>query len=234
MIDWHTFSKEEQNLILKTLSSQVSAARWGQMQAVVQERTDYITLVLEDIYEAHNAAAALRTCESLGVHDVHVIEKRNCLNLSKSTVSKGAYKWLNVNYYSYVQSKDPLTLCLRNLKLKGYKNVAMTLDKGAKSLDKVPLDQPLAIFIGTEKSGLSLEALNAADYFVHLPMRGFVESLNLSVCAALVLHTLTERLRCSSYPWAISETKKRQILFQWLKKCIKHWDKILPSCLKKT
>jgi tRNA (guanosine-2'-O-)-methyltransferase len=65
----------------------------------LNRRTRYITVVLENIYQPQNASAVLRSCECLGIQDVHVIENRNSFNVNPE-VDIGASKWLTINRYS--------------------------------------------------------------------------------------------------------------------------------------
>ncbi|PWU07375.1 MAG: rRNA methyltransferase, partial [Verrucomicrobia bacterium] len=92
-----------------------------------------------------------------------------------------------------------------------------------------PLDKPLAIMIGSEKNGLSEEASSLADFCLELPMYGFTQSFNLSVCAAIVLHTLTTKLRNSNLSWHLNSNEKNQTLLLWLQRCIPHWKEIIAK-----
>lgn len=221
---------EKQDLLIQELSQHITSNRWDIMQKAIHERTRHITLVLEDIYQSHNAAAVLRSCDGFGIQDVHIIEKRNKLSLNKTTVAKGADKWLNFHYYNDPSQNNTQT-CIKHLKSQGYAIAATTLGKNSIALEEIPLNQPLAIMIGTEKNGLSQDACSQADFFLEIPMYGFIQSYNLSVCAAIVLYTLITKLRNSQINWQLSENEKRDTLLLWLQRCINHWqvfaDKVL-------
>lgn len=214
---------DKQEVLIKELSQHITENRWQLMQNAIHKRTRYLTLVLEDIYQSHNAAAVLRSCDGFGIQDIHVIENRNKLLLNNTTVSKGADKWLNFHYYNHPTINNTQS-CIHHLKSQGYRIAATTLGKNFITLEEIPLDKPLAIIIGSEKNGLSEEASSSADFCIELPMLGFTQSFNLSVCAAIVLYTLTTKLRNSTIHWQLTEEEKRQTLLTWLQRCINHWE----------
>lgn len=221
---------EEQEKLIKAFSKHVTESRQKLIEKVIENRTRYLTLVLEDIYQAHNAGAVIRSCDGFGIQDIHVIENRNQLIIKDSTVSKGADKWLHLFYYNQPHVNNTVS-CIQNLKEKGYSIVATALGKKSIKIEQVPIDKPLAIMIGTEKEGLTNTACSLADYFVELPMYGFTQSYNLSVCAALCLHTLTNRLRASNIKWQLPENDKREVMLTWFQRCINHWQAIAKDVL---
>ena len=91
--------------------------------------------------------------------------------------------------------------------------------------EELPLDEPVAIVFGTEKTGLSQYALEHADMYVKIPMFGFTESYNISVSAALMMYTLTQRLHNSNIDWHLTEEEKDELRLDWSKKSIRRfWD----------
>lgn len=206
---------------IQKLSQHISKNRWQLIQKVVQARTKYINVVLEDIYQEHNAAAVVRSCDGFGIQDLYIIEKINKLDLKNTTVSKGAKKWLDFHYYKDTPS------CIQTLKNQGYKISALALGKKSIKIEDVPLNNPLALMIGNEMKGLSQEACEMADYFIELPMYGFTQSYNLSVCAAISMHVLVNRLRHSQINWQLTEDDQQKLTLSWLQRCIRHWEKIV-------
>lgn len=221
---------KEQDALIKEFSKHVTESRRDLIEKVIKDRTRYVTLVLEDIYQAHNAAAVVRSCDGFGIQDIHVIENRNKLIMENSSVSKGADKWLNFSYYNN-PNKNNTEACIQSLKEKGYRIAATALGKKATTIEQVPIDKPLAVMIGTEKDGLTETACNLADCFIEIPMYGFTQSYNLSVCAALTLHGLTNRLRSSDINWQLSDDAKREVLLTWFQRCINHWEPMAQNFL---
>lgn len=186
----------------------VSDQRKGRMEQVLASRTHYLTVVLEDIYQPHNASAVLRSCECFGVQDVHIIENRNTYKVN-SDVDMGASRWLNLIRY---QETDA---CLAALKKRGYRLVAATPHKEDCTLDELEIDTRTAVLFGTEELGLSEGALARTDRFVQIPMFGFTESLNISVCAALILSELTRKLRAADLEWELTKAEKLELRLEW-------------------
>ncbi len=192
------------------------------MQSVLDERTRWLTVALEDIYQPHNASAALRSCECFGVQDVHVIENRNRFRPS-SDVAMGAAKWLNLHHYRGNNAGDS-SPCIAALRQTGYRIVATALTPDATPLPDLSLEKPVALLFGTEDEGLSMAAMDEADERVRIPMFGFTRSFNVSVSVALCLHSLSTRLRASDRPWRLSDTERQSIYLTWLRRTIPHAD----------
>jgi len=196
--------------------------RLARFDEVLAERTRHVAVVLEDIYHAPNASAVVRTCDCLGVQDLHVIEnlKRNRVN---AAVVRGSSAWVTLRRHSQPGSGNT-ERCLAELKENGYAIAATTLreDKPLTLLEDLPLDRKLAVCFGTEQLGLSDSAHAIADYYVTLPLRGFTQSLNVSVCAALCLWTLLNRLRASDLPWRLADAERRELKAEWVWKSVKN------------
>lgn len=194
-------------------------------ERLVNDRTDYVTIVLEDLFQSHNQSAVMRTADCMGVQHVHMIENRNAYD-ETSTVSQGAREWLSLHRYQ--GERDNTTVALRQLRQQGYRIIATTPHDHDVLIDDLDLEKgKMAFFFGTELTGLSDGVLAAADEFVKVPMFGFTESLNVSVSAALLMYSVMQRLRKSDIPWRLSEENRAKILLQWYKKSIKASDEIL-------
>lgn len=192
---------------------------------LIDLRTDYVTLVLEDLYQSHNQSAVMRSADCYGIQDVHLIENRNAYD-STSTVSQGARQWLTLHRHRKADNNTPETIA--RLKSDGYRIVATTPHTNDVLVDEVDLERgKMAFFFGTELTGLSDDVISEADEFVKIPMYGFTESLNVSVCAAIVMYSITRRLHGSSLDWHLSEPKKNEVLLQWYRNAVKASDEIL-------
>lgn len=187
------------------------------------QRTRYITVVLEDIYQPQNASAVLRSCDCFGVQDVHVIENDHAYDINPKVVH-GASKWLHVHKYHEEETNSER--CLSGLKAKGYRLVATSPRADSIPLHELPLDKPIALMMGTEKHGLSELALGMADMRVTIPMVGFTESLNISVSAAICLQNLTHRLRQSPFTWQLDEEERSTLLLEWMRKMVRDAEAI--------
>lgn len=192
-------------------------------------RTNHITVVLENIYQEHNASAVLRTCDCFGLQNLHAIEKNNKYQVQRD-IARGAGRWVNLTNYS---SKTPTKDCLSKLTQQGYKIVATTPHEKETSLSDLPLDQPLAFVFGTEKEGISQEVIENADYFAKIPMYGFTESFNISVSVALVLQFMRNRLTESKTPYLLSHDEQTLVKIAWSTKIIRDGDKVETEIRKR-
>jgi len=211
------------------LLSFISENRKIRFDEVLSQRTDHLRIVLENVYQDHNASAVLRSCESFGVQHVHFIENRNRLRISDD-VSMGSHKWLNVHRHN--QSENNTVEAIKYLKAQGYRIVATTPHKNDFTLDKLPVNKKLALVFGTELEGISQDVFDHADEFVKIPMYGFTESFNVSVCAALCMYELTTRIRQEVKNYLLSEEEKRDVYFEWLKTSVDKSEGLIENYLQ--
>jgi len=221
-------SEEKINGILHWLEQFITQKRKERMQEVLQHRSRYFTVVLEDAYQAHNASAVMRTCDCLGIQEIHFSEIKNLMKINDE-VALGAEKWLDIRRWNAENGGNEA--CLNYLKEKKYLIVATSPHHHAFTPDTLPLDKPLAIIFGTEKEGLSEFWTRHADYLLKIPMYGFTESYNLSVSAAIVLYTLVQRNKNNALHY-LSENEKKQILIRWLVQQIRDGESMLENYLK--
>lgn len=213
------FDKYEREHILGHLQQMISEERWEKFQQILSQRTHYITVVLEDIFQPHNASAVIRTCELMGIRDLHIIENRNPYEVNRDIVV-GSDKWINLHKYN---RHDHNTLqCFNHLKSKGYRIVATTPHNTDVLITELPLDQKTALVLGNEGDGLSETALQYADAFVKIPMYGFTESYNLSVSTAICLYELTRRMRQEAPSWQLTNEETEILLIDYALKSIKN------------
>lgn len=204
--------------LIEYLERFVTDERRARMRSVIAERTRYLTVAVEDIYQPHNASAVLRTCDCFGVQDVHIIENRNRYRLNPG-VELGTAQWLTLRRYS--SEANNTASAVAALRDAGYRIVATTPHTSQAELEWFDLEAgPVALLFGTELDGLSPAALDAADEHLVIPMYGFVESFNISVSAAIVLHHLTHRLRTSDLSYRLSDDEARAVYLEWLRSSV--------------
>jgi len=214
----HIANIKKRNKLLEFLNNYVSENKKQLFDSIIQYRTRHITVVLEDIYQPHNASAVLRSCDCFGIQDVHIIENRNTYKVNPD-VALGSSKWLTLIKHN---TKENNTLeAFNKLREKGYRIVATTPHKNDQTLDELNITTKTALIFGTELKGLSDVALENADAYVKIPMYGFTESFNISVSAAIILHHLTEKLRNSGISWKLTEDEIIDIKLNWAKTVVK-------------
>lgn len=199
------------------LSGFVTENRLRRFNEVIAHRTRHVTVALEDIYQPHNAAAVLRSCDCFGIQDVHVIENQNKFDPNPD-VELGSLKWITL--YKYNSKPENTSDCIAQLKKNGYKIVVTSPHKNDCTIEELDISTKAALFFGTEMRGATPVAFEQADAFVKIPMVGFTESLNISVSAAVTLYTLISRLKRSAVNWRLSPEEELEIRLKWLKNSI--------------
>lgn len=217
--------------LLEHLKGYLTPNRLALFKSVLTQRTHYITVVLEDIFQPQNASAVLRTCDCFGVHDVHIIENRNTFKVDRE-VAMGASKWLNLKKYNQLEQNSLETI--RNLKAKNYRIVATSPHINDQELQDFDLTKgKTALVFGSELPGVSEIIKNEADEFLKIPMYGFTESFNISVSAAIILHHLTLKMKQdTSIQWSLNDDEKDEIMLEWIRRSIKSSDLIEQRFLK--
>lgn len=206
--------------LLDYLQSYLTDRRRDLFDRVLSERTYHFTVAVEDVYQLHNTSAVIRSCESFGVQNLHVIEEVNVKRIDRE-IAMGAQKWVDVHRHTSTKA------CVQSLKADGYRIIATTPHKKAHRLEDFDITQKAAIFFGRETEGLSPEVLEAADDFIYIPMVGFTESLNISVSAAITLQHIMTRLKSTDISWQLSTAEIFEKKMEWTQKMIKDVDRII-------
>jgi len=179
--------------------------RQEKIDKVIDQRQEGV-IVLEDIHDPHNAAAAWRTCDAFGFQKVYLIfdqeESFNPKRIGKAS-SSSANKWLSFKVFKSTKE------CLEELKNEGYKVMGTLLDQEAKKISEVNFtNRKMAILFGNEHRGLSETAIKMLDEKIYIPMKGMVQSLNLSVTAAIVMYEIDRQRVRGNYKLADDEIKR--------------------------
>lgn len=217
--------------IYNYLSEFVTEARCEVIEGNANNRTNYITIALENVYQPQNASAVLRTCDCLGIQNVHIIENSNEYEIIPR-VTLGSNKWLNIHRYN--QSENNSTRAIEKLKSEGYRIVATTPHTNDVLLEDFNVEKgKFALVFGTERHGISPEVMNLADEYLRIPMYGFTESYNLSVSAAIIAYTLMEKLRKSNIDWKISQRELDELKLAWMRESVKSCELVESLFLNK-
>ncbi|MEO5980567.1 MAG: RNA methyltransferase [Chryseolinea sp.] len=210
----------KEQLVSEHLSKFVSDHKKSGVERVLENRTRHITVVLEDIFQSQNASAVVRTCECMGIQDIHILE-----NISKYSINpkvlKGANKWMNLHVHASSDHDNTIT-CLNNLKKLGYKVLVADPDPDGLSIFDFDITKSkVALLFGNELRGVSKSALENCDHKVRIPMYGFTESLNISVSVAICVNSLINKLHLSGIPLGLNDEEKAIIRLGWYRKIVK-------------
>lgn len=221
-IDPASYDGPTREALITALSEFVTPERRQRMTEVLAQRTRALTVVLEDIYQPHNASAVIRSCDLFGVQELHVIENRYRYRVNRG-VTMGASRWVTLHRYREPDGENT-ERCIAGLRLNGFRIVATTLRPGARPIGEIDVETPIALLFGTEEHGLSDRAHDLADEFAFIPMVGFTDSFNISVSAAISLYELAPRVRRSALPWQLEAEERRLLLLDWLLKSVRRSD----------
>ena len=211
--------------LIEHLASYLTPNRQALFNSVLQQRTRYLTVVLEDIFQPQNASAVLRTCDCFGIQDVHIIENRNDFEVDRE-VAMGASKWLSLKKYNQLEQNS--LEAIRQLKANGYRIVATSPHINDQELHNFDMNKgKAALVFGSELPGISEIIKTEADEFLKIPMYGFTESFNISVSAAIILHHLTLKMKQdSAIEWNLSQEEQQEIKLEWIRRSIKRSELI--------
>lgn len=165
----------------------ITPERLARIDEVLASRLDSVSLVVEDTYDPHNAVAAVRTSEALGVSALHAIEGADHFRLAPG-ITRGCHRWMDIHRW-----RTPAD-CAAALRARGFALYA-TAPEATHDVETMDVTKPVAVMFGNEHAGLTAAAEQQCDGTVRIPMYGFTESYNLSVSVALVLSRLTARRR---------------------------------------
>lgn len=204
--------------LIEHLSTLTTPHKLQKMVQVLQERTRYVTVVVEDVFQPHNMSAALRSAECFGVQDVHVIEQRHHF-VPDVSITRGASNWITLHHYRDKEVNNT-AVCLDTLRKQGYTIVATSPHAKSCNINELPLDRKIALVFGTEETGISDYVKEHADTSVVIPMYGFTESFNISVSVALCLYDVMTRLRSSPTVWHLTEEEQLDVKLAWLRSVV--------------
>lgn len=217
--------KNLKNPLIQYLSGFATQRRMDTFERVLANRTRYLTVALENVFQGHNASAVLRSMDCFGIQDAHIIENEYEYRVNPE-VALGASKWLTLIRHN-TRAHNTLA-AVSALRSRGYRIVATTPHSQDVALPDFNLYAgKTALFFGTELEGLSDVLMENADEFLRIPMYGFTESFNISVSAALVFYELVRRLHASGLDWRLTEEEKQDLRLEWLRQSVRHSDLLI-------
>lgn len=172
------------DVIVRELDPFLTNERRARFESVFSQRLDSVTVLMDAPYDPHNGAAVLRSCDAFGVHRLHVVERNGLEFLAARQVARGSEQWVHVRTYS--ESKGALD----TLEASGHELVA-THPMGELNPEDLRQIPKVCLVLGNERDGIHPELSPACKRSVRVPMRGFAESLNVSVTGAILLQHAT-------------------------------------------
>ncbi|KAK4279413.1 hypothetical protein QN277_011199 [Acacia crassicarpa] len=169
--------------ILEAVGPCISDVRKKRFRNVVSNRSYSVCLVVEGLSDFGNVSAVFRSADALGIQSVHVVSCDSSKRYRENRhVSMGAEKWLDIELW------DSTKECFEVLKSRGYQIATTHLGTDTVSIYDLDWSCPTAIVVGNESRGISDEALELSDLHCSIPMKGMVDSFNVSVAAGILMH----------------------------------------------
>jgi tRNA (guanosine-2'-O-)-methyltransferase len=186
--------------------------RTNKIESVIRARQKSLHVVIENIHDPHNVSAIFRTCDAVGIGSVSLVYNTEPFPKIGKKSSASAYKWVDKKKYKNIPD------CYNSLKAEGFKIYASSISSGALNIYDLDLSKKAAIVFGNEHRGVSNEAEDLADEKFIIPMFGMVQSLNVSVAAAVVLYeALRQRLSTGLYNKSeFSEDELQYLINKWI------------------
>ncbi len=194
--------------------------RYERLKSVLNKRMSNLTVLIENVEKPHNLSAIIRSCDAAGVLEAYAIFNNERF-LTFNSTAQGSQKWVQINQYKETEE------AIKVLKSKGFKLFGTNLNEKSIDYKKCDFDGPTAFVLGAEKWGISKKAESLMDEVIHIPMRGMVESLNVSVATStLLFEAVRQRQVANVLPEGgegmSKETYKKKI-FEWAYPEVAKW-----------
>ena len=217
----NNLSLEELRERIDYLSSFLLESRIETLTRALDMRTEYITVMTENMFHAQNASAIVRHCEAFGVQNIHTVEEL-CPFLPTLNIALGTDKWIDINRHATTAN------AVKALRAQGYRIIATTPHHKSCTPETFDVKKgKFALVFGTEKTGVSEDILAEADEYLQIPMCGMVDSLNVSASAAILIYMLSQRMRLECNDWHLSEEVRSRILYDWYRFAVRDSEALL-------
>ena len=196
--------------------------RFERLKSVLNKRISDLTVLIENVEKPHNLSAIIRSCDAVGVLEAYAIFNKEKL-LTFNSTAQGSQKWVQINQYKQT------TNAIKVLKKKGFRLYGTNLNTKSIDYRQCNFKGPTAFVLGAEKWGISEEAASLVDEHIHIPMRGMVESLNVSVAAStLLFEAIRQRQVANIMPESgegMSQDTYKKKIFEWAYPEVANWCK---------
>ena len=196
--------------------------RFERLKSVLNKRMSDLSILIENVEKPHNLSAIIRSCDAVGVLEAYAIFNKEKY-LTFNSTAQGSQKWIKLHQFS--KTKE----AINTLKRKGFKLYGTNLNSKSIDYKECNFKGPTAFVLGAEKWGISEEAATLVDENIHIPMRGMVESLNVSVAAStLLFEALRQRQVANIIPErgeGMSNEIYKQKIFEWAYPEVANWCK---------
>ena len=217
----NNLSLEELRERIEYLESFLLESRINTLNNALDMRTEYLTVMTENMFHAQNASAIVRHCEAFGVQNIHTVEE-DCPFLPTLNIALGTDKWIDIKRHATTAE------AIKDLRSEGYRIIATTPHQQSCTPETFDVKRGKFVLVfGTEKTGVSKEIMAEADEFLQIPMCGMVDSLNVSASAAILIYMLSQRMRLECDDWHLSDEKRTRTLYDWYRFAVRDSEALL-------
>lgn len=187
----------------------VTKERFQKISAMLAKRQPDLSVLAERVHKPHNLSAILRSCDAVGIGVVHAVQPTGGVPTFNET-SASAHKWVEVRVHT--------ALAEARREVGGAQILAAHFSDDARDYRDVDYTKPTCILLGNEKYGVSDEAARLADARIIIPMLGMVQSLNVSVAAAVILFEAQRQRREAGFYGVprLHEATRKRLTFEYL------------------
>lgn len=178
--------------------------RFEKIVRVATARQFSLRVVLENIHDPHNVSAILRSCDAVGVSQVDLLYTIESFPKISKVSSASSKKWVKQRRFNNTND------CVNTLRNEGFKIFATILSEDAENIYDLDLTEKIAIVMGNEHRGISEDMSNGVDKHIYIPMRGMIQSLNVSVATAVTLYE-AQRQRMEKGMYEKSELSGKEL-----------------------
>lgn len=188
--------------------------RLNKIEKVASSRQFSLRVVLENIHDPHNVSAIFRSCDAVGVPQVDLLYTIEDFPKISKVSSASSKKWVEQKRYNNAEE------CVGNLRSEGFKIYGTILSENAENIYDLDFTEKIAIVMGNEHRGISEEVANICDKHIYIPMRGMIQSLNVSVATAVTLYEAQrQRLEKGMYERSeLTEEELEELISKWCEK----------------
>jgi len=229
--------RKEPGTITRLLAPYLTETRKARIEEVLARRTAHVSVVLDDLYHEHNMSAVVRSMDAFGFQELHVIEIEHRFKANKG-IALGSEQWISIYRHPSLRG------CIERLRSEGRLILAADPPDAAGryapgtpsyELSEIPLseDRPIALVFGRERDGLHNELRLLCDAMFYIPLKGFVESLNVSVTAAISLHAMRSRLEegMPRAAWQLPMDMRQYLKDLWYLRSLRRGEMILKEII---
>ncbi len=217
-----TIGKHSVDLSTSIMAPFLTHERKQKIETVIKERTLNYQVAIEGLYDQGNVNAVMRTAESLGYLNFHIIETKDEYKKA-NRVAQGSDRWLELTKWHSTQK------FFQNLKKQGFQIAVSSLNQ-AISLPLLNLNSPTIFVFGNEKDGVSKDAQKLADVCFKIPMVGMSQSFNISVAAAITLSwARSQVIGQNPKQWPLTPTQKQRVRMAYYQRSLPYSGRLLKG-----